>query len=126
MQAAAGDKRKVRAVRLALPRFDFPLEVKGATQGSWVPENRWPLPRFAFAHLALPVEDRDQGLVGRAAYHVGTSGEAFDDPPQILGRLLPRVLWGRWGPLTFPGCQKGRVASRRPLPPAKKGGGPCG
>jgi hypothetical protein len=46
------------------------------------------LPRFAFAHLALPVEDRDQGLVGRAAYHVGTIGQAFDDPRQILGRLL--------------------------------------
>jgi hypothetical protein len=58
---------------------------------------------LAFAHLALPVEDREQGLVGRAAYHVGRIGEAFDDPRQILGRLLMRALWGRWGPLTFPG-----------------------
>src|SRR5271165_4087763 len=105
MQAAAGNKCKVRAVRLVLPRFDRPLEAKGPAQGSWVPESGLPLPRFAFAHLALPVEDRDQGLVGRAAYHVGTIGEAFDDPQQILGRLLPRALWGRWGPLTFPGCR---------------------
>src|SRR5208337_2409379 len=80
------------------------------------------LPGFAFAHLALPVEDRDQGLVGRAAYHVGTIGEAFDDPRQILGRLRTRALWGRWGPPTFPGCQKGRVASRRPLPPGEERG----
>ncbi len=78
------------------------------------------------SHLALPVEDRELGLVGRAAYHVGTIGEAFDDPEQILGRLLTRALWGRWGPLTFPGCQKGRVASRMPLPRGRKGGGPCG
>ncbi len=54
---------------------------------------------LAFAHLTLPVEDRDQGLVGRAAYHVGTIGEAFDGPRQILGRLLPRALWERWGSL---------------------------
>ena len=60
---------------------------------------------LAFAHLALLVEDRDRDLVGRAAYHVGTIGEAFDDPQQIPGRLLPRALWGRWGPLTFPGCR---------------------
>ncbi len=61
---------------------------------------------LAFAHLALPVEDRDQGLVGRAAYHFGTIGEAFDDPQQVLGRLLPRALWGRWGATHVPGCQK--------------------
>jgi len=78
---------------------------------------------LAFAHLALPVEDRDQRPVGRAAYHVGTIGEAFDDPRQILGRLLPRALWGIGEPLTFLGCQKGRVASRRPLRRGRKGAG---
>jgi hypothetical protein len=75
----------------------------------------------AFAHLVLPVKDRDQDLAGRAAYPVGTSGEAFDDPRLILGRLLPRALWGRWGLLTFPGCQKGWGASRRLLPQEEKG-----
>ncbi|MGO9913245.1 MAG: hypothetical protein ACLQIB_00805 [Isosphaeraceae bacterium] len=64
---------------------------------------------LAFTHPALLVEDRHQGLVGRAAYHVGTIGAAFDDPEQILGRLLPRALWeiqGTLGPPTFPWCQK--------------------
>src|SRR5208283_516196 len=63
---------------------------------------------LAFAHHALLVEDRHQGLVGRAAYHVGTIGAAFDDPEQILGRLLPRALWGiqgTLGPPTFPWYQ---------------------
>src|SRR5208283_5553993 len=55
---------------------------------------------LVFAHFALLVENRDQGLVGRAACHVGAIGEAFDDPQQILGRLLPRAL-SRFGVL---GC----------------------
>ncbi len=58
MQAAAGNKRKVRAVRLVLPRFDFPLEVKGATQGLWVPESGWPLPR--------PATNRASATAGQA------------------------------------------------------------
>ena len=66
------------------------------------------------AQLALLVEDRDQGLVGRAARHVGTIGEAFDDPQQILGRLLPRAL----------SCF-GVLGIRRTVatPPARSGGG---
>ena len=48
--------------------------------------------------LALLAEDCDQGLVGRAARHVGTIGEAFEDPQQILSRLLPRAL-SRFGVL---------------------------
>jgi len=59
----------------------------------------------AFAHLTLPVEDRGQSVVGRAAYQVGTSGVLFDDPRQILGRLLPPALLGRCRRLTFPVCQ---------------------
>jgi len=60
MQAAAGNKRKVRAVRLVLPRFDFPLEVKGATQGSWVPESGRPfqaLPSLT-SHCRLKIATR--------------------------------------------------------------------
>ena len=95
MQVAGGIKRKVRVVRLVLLRFGRPWEAKGPAQGSWGARKWVTPPRFAFAHLALLVEDRDQGLVGRAAYHVRTSGEAFDGPRQILGRLLPRAFWGR-------------------------------
>ena len=47
MQAAGGDKRKVRAVRLVLPRFDRPWEAKGPAQGSWVPERPGRLPEAA-------------------------------------------------------------------------------
>ena len=36
---------------------------------------------LARAHLALLAEDCDQGLVARAARHVGTIGEAFNNPP---------------------------------------------
>ncbi len=36
------------------------------------------------------------------------------------------LLGGRWGPLTFPGCQKDPGRLSEAAPPGKKGGGPCG
>ena len=59
MQAAAGDKRKVRVVRLALQRLDRPLEVIESPVDTTpdrlgemdnprlleVPQSKWPVPR---------------------------------------------------------------------------------
>jgi hypothetical protein len=59
MQVAAGDKRKVLAVRLVLPRFDRPWEVKRPAQGSWVPESGRPLPR----ERSEPTAEVSQGRI---------------------------------------------------------------
>ena len=62
MQAAAGNKRKVRAVRLVLPRFDRPLEAKGPAQGSWVPESKWPF--RARPRIGRPRQQGQAGGIG--------------------------------------------------------------
>jgi hypothetical protein len=59
MQVAAGDKRKVLAVRLVLPRFDRPWEVKRPARGSWVPESGRPLPR----ERSEPTAEVSQGRI---------------------------------------------------------------